>query len=56
MEAWKLGGAPEVEARAAALGGDEADRCAALTKDTKNHEGTRRLPVWGKRRFRKNTE
>ena len=31
-----LGGAPEVEARAAALGGDETGRCAAITKDTKN--------------------
>ena len=50
LEAWMLGGAPEVEARAAALGGDETERCAAITvqaqrakpstaKDTKNHEG-----------------
>ena len=29
MEAWKLGGAPEVEARAAASGDDVAERCAA---------------------------
>ena len=44
LEVWKLGGAPEVEARAAALGGNEAGRYAAITKSTKNHEGTRRLP------------
>ena len=31
LEAWRLGGATEVEARAAALGGDEAERCAAIT-------------------------
>ena len=43
LEAWMLGGAPEVEARAAALGGDETERCAAITKDTKNHKGTRRV-------------
>ena len=53
METWKFGGAPEVEARAAALGGDEAGRCAAITKSTKNHEGTQRLPEWGNRRFRR---
>ena len=42
-----LGGAPEVESRAAAPGGDETGRCAAFTKDTKNHEGTRRLQRGG---------
>ena len=31
MEAWRLGGATEVEARAAALGDDETERCAAIT-------------------------
>ncbi len=51
LEAWKLGGAPEVEARAAALGGDETGHYAVFTKNTKTHEGTRRLPVWGKRRL-----
>ena len=39
-----LGGAPEVESRAAAPGGDETGRCAAFTKDTKTaNEGNRRL-------------
>ena len=39
-----LGGAPEVESRAAAPGGDETGRCAAFTKDTKTaSEGNRRL-------------
>ena len=33
LEVWKLGGATEVEARAAALGGDEASRCATTTKN-----------------------
>ena len=33
-----LGGAPEVDARAAASGGDEAERYAAITKDTKDHK------------------
>ena len=37
-----LGGATEVEAQAAAFGGDEAECCAADTKGTKDHEGTRR--------------
>ena len=37
LEVWKFGGAPEVEARAVAYGDDEAPRCAAITKDTKNH-------------------
>ena len=40
-----LGGAPEVESRAAAPGGDETGRCAAFTKDTKNHEGTQRSAI-----------
>ena len=54
-----LGGAPEVGARAAASGGDEAERCAAITvqaqrakpstakstKDHKEHKGRRR---WGR--------
>ena len=31
-----------MKARAAALGGDETERCAALTKDTKNHKDTQR--------------
>ena len=39
LEAWKFGGAPEVEARAAALGGDETGRYAATTTDTKEHKG-----------------
>ena len=43
-----LGGAPEVGARAAASGGDEAERCAALTKDTKNHKGTQRKATQGR--------
>ena len=39
-----LGGAPEVESRAAAPGGDETGRCAAFTKDTKTARmGNRRL-------------
>ena len=46
LEAWKFGGAQEVEARAVAYGDDVTSRCAAITKDTKNHKGTQRLPVW----------
>ena len=46
LEVWRLGGAPEVEARAVAYGDDVTSRCAAITKDTKNHNGTQRLPVW----------
>ena len=57
LEVWRLGGAPEVEARAVAYGDDVTSRCAAITvqaqrakpstaKDTKNHKGTQRLPVW----------
>ena len=38
MEAWKFGGATEVGARAAAFGGDEAERCAAPTKALKAHK------------------
>ena len=45
LEVWMLGGAPEVESRAAAPGGDETGRCAAFTKDTKNHEGTQRSAI-----------
>ena len=59
LEAWMLGGAPEVEARAAALGGDETERCAAITvqaqrakpstaKDTKNHEDSQRQTALGR--------
>ena len=47
LEVWRLGGAPEVEARAVAYGDDVTSRCAAITKDTKNHNGTQRLPEWG---------
>ena len=54
-----LGGAPEVEARAAALGGDETERCAAITvqaqrakpstaKDTKNHKDSQRQTALGR--------
>ena len=32
----------EVKARTAASGGDEVERCAAPTKNTKNHKGTQR--------------
>ena len=64
LEAWKLGGASEVEARAVALGGDETERCAAITvqaqrakpstaKDTKNHKGTQRKSTQGNRRLRR---
>ena len=42
LEVWRLGGATEVEARVAALGGDEAERCAAITKDTKNQGALKR--------------
>ena len=36
MEAWRLGGATEVEARAAALGGDETVRGADAPRRTEN--------------------
>ena len=52
LEGWKLGGAPEVEARAAALGGDEAGRCAVITKSTKNHEDAQRRQHGGGRAVR----
>ena len=39
MEVWRLGGAPEVEARAVAFGGDETERCAAPTKALKARKG-----------------
>ena len=38
LEAWKLGGAPEVEARAAAFGGDETARGADAPRRTENGE------------------
>ena len=51
LEVWRLGGATEVKARPAALGGDETERCAAITvqaqrakpstaKNTKDHKET----------------
>ena len=52
LEVWRLGGATEVEARTAAFGGDETERCAADTKRTKNHEDTRRTDR-GNRRLRR---
>ena len=39
MDVWRLGGAPEVEARAVARGDDEAERCAAPAKTLKNRKG-----------------
>ena len=44
LEVWRLGGATEGEARATAFGGDEAEHCAAITRDTKDcQNGKRRL-------------
>ena len=44
LEVWRLGRATEGEARATAFGGDEAEHCAAITRDTKDcQNGKRRL-------------
>ena len=51
LEAWMLGGAPEVEARAAALGGDETERCAAMGEALCKRRLV--LPEWGNLRLRR---
>ena len=47
LEAWKLGGAPEVEARAVASGDDETERCAATAKAQRFAKTTKHNQDWG---------
>ena len=47
LEVWRLGGAPEVEARAVASGDDETERCAATAKAQRFAKTTKHNQDWG---------
>ena len=53
MEVWRLGGAPEVWARAVASGDDVAGRCAAPTKTQRFAKVAKTARMGNRRLFRR---